>query len=316
LLLIDGASVLLPKAPALLIRGDREQLRLRRITRPDWASAVGRDRFGLWAELTVEDSSVGAVVHRLRWMPPGRFTMGSQKDEPGRFDREGPAHEVSIGDGFWLFETPCTQCLWQAVMGDNPSKFSDPLRPVEQVSWEDAQTFISRINEQRQGLNLSLPSEAQWEYACRAGTDTALYTGPIAIRGDADAPALDAIAWYGGNSADGFELDNGVDLSFHKQRAHKGKAGPRRVKGKAANAWGLYDMLGNVWEWVQDGWQDNYVDAPSDGSARGSGDKAARVVRGGSWLNEARNCRCATRYRYRPVGRSGDLGFRCARVQP
>ena len=316
LLLGADAETLLPKAPALLIRGDREQLQLRRITQPSWASAIGRDRFGLWAELGIDgiNGIQGQVIQRLRWIPPGRFTLGSPEDEPGRFSWEGPQQQVSIADGFWLFDTPCTQALWRAVMDANPSRFQDPLRPVETVSWADAQAFIQRINDRVEHLHLSLPSEARWEYACRAGTDTALYTGPIDIKGD--APALDPIAWYGGNSAHGFELDNGVDLSYLEQRAHTGKAGTRRVKAKAPNPWGLYDMLGNVWEWVEDGWHNGHEGAPNDGSARPPGSDADRVVRGGSWNFKARNCRCATRLRVQPGVRDSDLGFRCARVQP
>ena len=187
----------------------------------------------------------------MRWIPPGRFLMGSLEDEAGRYDWEGPQHEVTIARGFWLFDTPCTQALWQAVMdGDNPSRFQSPDRPVENVSWNDVQEFLTRINKKVSGLDLVLPSEAQWEYACRAGTTTALYTGEIEILGERNAPALDPITWYGGNSGVGFELDNGYDSGDwpKKQYDHK-RAGTRPVGLKAANPWGgLSDMLGNVWE--------------------------------------------------------------------
>ncbi|MBF0371645.1 MAG: formylglycine-generating enzyme family protein, partial [Magnetococcales bacterium] len=200
---------------------DWERLSFRRIIRPSWADAMGRDRHGLWGEFVV-----GEARQKLRWIPPGRFTMGSPEDEPGRFDREGPRHEVVIGQGYWLFDTPCTQALWQAVMGENPSKFQTPDRPVEQVSWDDVQEFINRINERVSGLELTLPSESQWEYACRAGSTTALYSGAIEILGERNAPALDPIAWYGGNSGVDFDLDNGWDSSdwSEKQYPHE-KAG-------------------------------------------------------------------------------------------
>src|SRR5512143_4332357 len=107
--------------------------------------------------------------------------MGSPETEPGRWNDEGPQHKVTISKGFWLFDTACTQALWQAVMGNNPSRFTSPDRPVEQVSWNDVQDFLARINERIPGLALDLPTEAQWEYACRAGTDTATYAGGLKI---------------------------------------------------------------------------------------------------------------------------------------
>jgi formylglycine-generating enzyme required for sulfatase activity len=185
---------------------------------PDWASEWGEDRFGVFVAFTLGD-----VNQRLRWIPPGRFLMGSPEEETRGLARgddaragleaEHPRHEVFITKGFWLFDTPCTQALWQAVMGDNPSRFRSPDRPVEQVSWDDVQIFLGRINERIPGLDLVLPTEAQWEHACRARTETALYTGDIEILGERNAPALDPIAWYGGNSGVDFELAEGYDSS-------------------------------------------------------------------------------------------------------
>ncbi|HCB15199.1 MAG TPA: Sulphatase-modifying factor protein, partial [Gammaproteobacteria bacterium] len=217
----------------------------------------------------------------------------------------------------WLFDTACTQALWEAVMEKNPSRFQSPTRPVEQVSWNDAQNFIKKINEQVPTLNLALPSEAQWEYACRAGTETAIYTGNLEILGECNAPVLDPIAWYSGNSGVDFELDNGYDSSSwpEKQYPHE-RTGTRPVKLKQANPWGLYDMLGNVWEWCQDHWHDHYESAPDDGSAWLSSDAgAARVLRGGSWSNGARHVRAAYRPHDRPADRSVNCGFRCIRVR-
>ena len=137
-----------------------------------WASAAGRDEYGLWAAFEVE-----GVGQRLRWIPPGRFWMGSPKDEPGRWKDEGPRHPATLGEGFWLAETPCTQALWQAVMGGNPSHFKGSQRPVEQVRWDDCHRFLDRLNQRFRHLDARLPTEAEWEYACRAGTATATWRG-------------------------------------------------------------------------------------------------------------------------------------------
>lgn len=278
---------------------------------PSWASATGTDRFGTWATL-----SIGAVTQRLRWIPPGRFVMGSPDDEPGRSAAEGPRCTVVLAEGFWLFDTPCTQALWQAVMGNNPSRFLAPSHPVEQVGFAEVGDFLARINRLIPGLDLVLPSEAAWEYACRAGTTTATHAGPIEIIGANDAPVLDPIAWYGGNSGVGFDLPEREDSSAWpaKQHAHE-RAGTRPVGLKAPNAWGLHDMLGNVWEWCADAWHPSHAGAPRDGSARQARDATAsafRVVRGGSWGGLARYARAACRAAADPADRDDYLGFRCA----
>jgi formylglycine-generating enzyme required for sulfatase activity len=313
------ASAPLPRAPVIHIRTDREQFTLGGIAKPDWARAIGRDRFGLWCEIAVETNQGEPVVQRLRWIPPGRFRMGSPPDEPGHHPVEGPQHLVSLGSGYWLFDTPCTQSLWEALMGDNPSAFRTPDRPVESVGWEEVKGFLDALNHRLGEADgrFQLPSEAQWEYACRAGTTTALYSGSIEILGDANAPALDPIAWYGGNSGVGFELANGLERTWLREMQYpEGRAGTHPVKGKRPNPWGLYDMLGNVWEWTQDVWVDSYEGAPSDGAARKRDDASAvRVVRGGSWSVNARHCRCAYRLKDDPDLRFNLLGFRCARTQ-
>ncbi|MBX2803507.1 MAG: formylglycine-generating enzyme family protein, partial [Myxococcales bacterium] len=124
---------------------------------------------------------------RLRRIPPGRYLRGSPQSEEGRFDNEGPQHSVTISRGFWLGEVPVTQALWEAVMGENPSHFEGPSRPVERVSWKDAQAFCARLGERVAGLLPRLPTEADWEYACRAGTTGARWSED-----------LDAIAWHVG----------------------------------------------------------------------------------------------------------------------
>lgn len=292
---------------------------------PAWASDWGRDGFGLWVEFKLPSPEVSnyydyffsptEVTQRLRWIPAGSFVMGSPESEAGRWKDEGPQHPVTLTEGFWLFDTPVTQALWQAVMVDNPCRFQSWCHPVEQVSWDDAKAFIGKINKILPGLDLALPSEAQWEYACRAGTPTAIYAGDLEILGERNAPLLDEIAWYGGNSGQDFELENGWD-SFgwaEKQYPHK-NAGSHPVGLKKPNPWGLYDMLGNVLEWCEDYWDDYYPEAAQT-DPTGPMDGGSRVCRGGSWLEIARNARAAYRGYSDPDYRVSYLGFRCARVQ-
>ena len=261
-----------PEGEGFRVSTDRDRLYVARITKPPWASEIGRDAYGLWTMLDVE-----GVRQRLRWIPPGRFWMGSPEDDREAFDREQPRHEVLLSRGFWLFDTPCTQALWQAVMGDNPSIFKGENRPVERVSWEDCQNFIARLDQRYAGLDLGLPTEAEWEYACRAGAETPRY-----------ADDLDAMAWYSRNS----------NRSTHD------------VGQKLANAWGLHDMLGNVYEWCHDDIRTYHRTAAVDpvGSLEAG---APRVFRGGCWVIPARRVRAACRVAGTPDARGGDLGFRC-----
>jgi formylglycine-generating enzyme required for sulfatase activity len=237
--------------------------------------------------------------------------MGSPEWEEGRSEDEGPRHEVVISQGYWLFDTPSAQALWEAVMGNNPSHFQDPERPVEQVSYEDVGGFLSKINQQVEGLGLTLPTEAQWEYACRAGTTTSTYAGDVEIVGHNNAPGLDAIAWYGGNSGHDFHLEQGWDSSGwpEKQYPHT-KAGTRKVGHKLPNSWGLYDILGNVWQWCLDG-RRNYTNERIIDPVGPMDAGADRVIRGGSWDSVARIVRAAHRFAYQPDFRDLYLGFRC-----
>jgi formylglycine-generating enzyme required for sulfatase activity len=269
---------------------------------PAWASEWGDDRYGPWCSFRIKD-----VRQRLRWIPPGRFLMGSPPGEPGRWDWEHSPRTERIADGFWLFDTPCTQALWEAVMGENPSYFRSSTRPVEQVSWNDCQRFVQKLNALLDGLALALPSEAQWEYACRAGTRTATYAGDLTIVAESNAPVLDGIAWYSGNCGVDFELDEGYDISDWREKQYdRAKGGTHPVGGKAPNGWGLYDMLGNVWEWCQD-------ESGDEGSAEGGRSRASarRVIRGGSWGGDARVVRAACRDASVPGNRVSNLGFRC-----
>ncbi|MDM8548385.1 formylglycine-generating enzyme family protein [Candidatus Venteria ishoeyi] len=276
---------------------------------PAWADAWGQDEYGGWVAFEFD-----GISQLLRWIPPGEFLMGSPESEQGRYDWE-IQHQVTLTQGFWLFDTPVTQALWQAVMGENPSRFQSPQRPVENVSWNDAQEFIKKLNDGLPGLELCLPSEAQWEHACRAGIKTATYAGDLKILGEGNAPLLDKIAWYGGNSGVDFELENGYDSSDWKEKQYEHKqAGTHPVALKQPNSLGLYDMLGNVWEWCEDYWSDSYL-AEAQTDPKGPADGDSRVIRGGSWFGGARGVRAACRNAGSPDYRDAYRGFRCARVQ-
>ena len=225
------------------------------------------------------------VALDLVWIPSGTFTMGSPLSEGG-YSNERPAHMVTISKGFWLGKTLVTQGQYQAVMGINPSDFTTvgADAPVDTVSWDDAMEFCRKLTEQERaagrlpkGYAYTLPTEAQWEYACRAGTTGALYGN------------LDDIAWYYGNSGD----------STHP------------VGQKQPNAFGLYDMIGSVWEWCSDWFDNDYSDANvTDPVGPDSG--ANRVVRGGWWGLTAVYCRSAFRSDYDPSIHFNFLGFRLA----
>jgi len=255
---------------------------------PAWAGGWGQDQYGVWVEINVEN-----ITQRMRWIAPGRFLMGSPDNEPERYDDEGPQHSVTLTQGYWLFDTPCTQALWQAVMGENPSIYKSPERPVEQVSWHDCREFIGKINELVPGLALSLPTEAQWEYACRAGTDT-----PFS---------------FGANiTTDQVNYDGNYPYAGGAKGKYRDETVP--VTEFSVNPWGLYQMHGNVWEWCLDGQRD-YKDQAEIDPVGPQDESADRVLRGGSWLSNARVVRSAYRYFYHPVNRLVSIGFRCLRVQ-
>ncbi|MGZ8160250.1 MAG: formylglycine-generating enzyme family protein [Methylobacter sp.] len=267
---------------------------------PPFASAWGDDAFGLWAEFRMEVSGGEPVVQNFRWIEPGTFRMGSPDDEPERADNEGPRHPVTISRGFWLADTACTQSLWQAVMDNNPSYFKDdPQQPVEQVSWHDVQEFLHRLQGLLPGCQVDLPTEAEWEYACRAGTQTPFSFGPQITPQQVN---------YNG----GFPYVGG------EPGEHRAKT--VAVKSLPANAWGLYEMHGNVCEWCKDGQRTYDEQAQTDpvGPMR-QGNEEPRSVHGGSWSSGARWARSANRFSSRsPGGKGSDLGFRfCLRsIEP
>ena len=260
---------------------------------PAWADVFGEDDCGIFAECSVKE-----VRFVWRWICPGKFRMGSPEDEPGRYDDEGPQHEVRLTRGFWLGETPVTQAQWQAVMDTNPSHFKGEQRPVEQVTWPESRDFATKLNALLLGLHAALPTEAQWEYACRADTQSAYHDGSPCTEPSGKDPALDKLGWFDKNS----------DGQTH---AVKEKEAP--------NAWGLHDMHGNVWEWCRDAWDEKaYAKRGKitlDPETKDDDESANRVVRGGSWLDLAQNCRAAFRFGWPPGPRVNLQGLRLAAGQ-
>ncbi len=226
------------------------------------------------------DRDVNSVGMAFISIPAGEFLMGSADGDAD----ERPVHRVRISHPFYLGTYTVTQGQWQAVMGSNPSRFTgDPQRPVEQVSWDDVQSFLQTLNAREGGTRYRLPTEAEWAYAARAGSTTAYSFGD-------DAAPLGQYAWYGDNAG---------------RTTHP-------VGQRQPNAWGLYDMHGHVWEWVQD-WYGAYPAAPAvDPQCPAAG--ADRVIRGGGWLNSARGCRSASRPKARPGYRAAYLGVRLLRT--
>ncbi|MBX9637828.1 MAG: formylglycine-generating enzyme family protein [Nitrosomonas sp.] len=274
----------MPAYPTLILHTGRQRMQFEGFIPPLWASAWGQDAFGFFADLLVHD-----IRQRFRWILPGSFLMGSPENEAERRTNE-TQHSVTLTRGFWLADTACTQALWQAVMNDNPSHFTDdPGLPVENVSWLDVQQFIERLNALFPDLQAKLPSEAQWEYACRAETQTPFSFGdnitPEQVNYDGNYP-------YAGGS----------------KGLYRGKTVP--VKSLPPNPWGLYEMHGNVWEWCADWYGDYPREAVIDPSGPGQGD--GRVERGGSWSNNAGYTRSAPRYGLELDFRFNSLGFRLA----
>jgi formylglycine-generating enzyme required for sulfatase activity len=247
-------------------------------------------------------------------IPGGTFQMGSLDDEPERSDAEGPQHEVMIPP-FCLGKYPVTQAEWRFVAGlpevnqaleADPSEFKGNLHPVEQVSWFDAVEFCDRLSVHTK-RQYRLPSEAEWEYACRAGTTTPFHFG---------ATITTDLANYDGTDAD--------DGSWSGSYGPGPKGEYRQTttpvdKFISPNAFGLCDMHGNVWEWCADHWHGDYEEAPTDGSAwldEGTETDASRMIRGGSWLNAPQTCRSAFRYNDYPRGPYYLIGFRVVCIAP
>jgi formylglycine-generating enzyme required for sulfatase activity len=277
----------------------------------------------------VIQSSQGSAESRQELLAPdvnlemvlirgGTFTMGSPETEAGRtwyqvwdpsldgFNIEGPQHEVNVSD-FWLGKYPVTQAQWRTVaalppidkkLNPEPADFKGDARPIEQVSWNDATEFCKRLSQYTQ-RQYRLPTEAEWEYACRAGTTTPFSFGPTitpALANYAPTEGEHNGHRWSGNYGEG-------PIGEYRQQTTEVGIFP-------ANAFGLYDMHGNVWEWCLDRWHKTYEAAPRDGSAWLSPDADKRILRGGSWFFFPALCRSAFRNRRAPETRLNRIGFR------
>ena len=274
-------------------------------------SGQTRVRIILEPELSAGDLRVFDGMQFV-WIPVGEFVMGSESEHAD--DDEQPLTRVRISNGYWLGKYEVTQEQWQEVVGSNPSDLSNCGSdcPVENVSWDDVQEFIGRLNEQARTRKYRLPTEAEWEYAARAGTRGDTPTGNLRILGEHNAPQLDGLAWYGGNS--GVSYEGGYDCSDWAGRQYSmTRCGTHPVGRKSPNGWGLHDMLGNVWEWVADRYGDYPGGLVTDPTGSSTG--LDRVLRGGSWFNDASSCRASQRLYDSPSVRIGALGFRLARTK-
>ena len=238
------------------------------------------------AGLTDYTNSLGVT---FKLIPAGTFMMGSPTSELFRGNNEGPQHQVTISKSFYMQTTEVTQGQWKAVMGNNPSYFSScgDNCPVEQLSWNDCQDFIAKMNQRGEGI-YSLPTEAQWEYAARAGSVTAFANGGNTEVSCGYDPNLVVMGWYCYNSNDITHL----------------------VAQKNANNWGLYDMHGNIWEWCQDWYGDYPSGSVIDPAGPSSG--SDRILRGGGFCYNASGCRSADRDPRGPALRDRSFGFRLA----
>ncbi len=294
----DGGSTY--NVPVTLLEGDH------RAVRPGTGKRIAWNAWNDWPDQFTTRGRVRLIVNdtknavvpppflaprpNLIWIPPGTFTLGSPATESDRFDWEGPQTRVYLSKGFYMGKYEVTQREYQDVIGSNPSYFQGDLSlPVEQVSWNDAVAYCNGLtaNEANAGklpagYVYRLPTEAEWEYACRAGTTTRFSYGDDPGYGE-----LGRYAWFTVNSGG---------------RTHV-------VGGLLANPWGLHDMHGNVWEWCQDWWSGNYPGgALTDPAGAASG--SLRVLRGGYWVNDGRYCRSAFRDYVTPDYRINFIGFR------
>ncbi len=250
---------------------------------PPWASSWGEDSQGLWLTISLQ-----GIRLLFRWIRPSTFLMGAPQEESDGYFLPGKEsqHEVTLSAGFWLAETAVPQVLWQAVMKSNPSGFGGPQHPVERVSWLDAQQFLRRLNNLIPNLRARLPTEAEWEYACRAGS-----SGPFSF-GEEITPEQ-------------------VNYNAAEEEGRHCRRRTVAVRSLPANPWGLYEMHGNLWEWGHDSWQDDLGTEPvADPQGAAAGE--LRVVKGGSWACAAGYVRSATRDRHYADYSGGSIGFRLA----
>jgi len=233
----------------------------------------------------MSDTTINTIGMELVLIPSGSFRMGGDKKHEQAEDHENPRHVVKISKAFFMGKYAVTQKQWSEIKPNNPSEFISDARPVERVSWNDVQDFIQKLNMKEETDRYRLPTEAEWEYAARAGSESAYSFGP-------DTHMLSQYAWYRKNSG--------------------GKTHP--VGQLNPNAWGLYDMHGNVHEWCQDWFDRNYYSHSPANDPSGPSTGLAKALRGGDWGSQDWYCRCASRSLSSPDRRSNRLGFRLIRV--
>ena len=270
--------------------------------------AVGVGAWFVWREATgPEEISLdlgNGVTMRLVLIPDGKFMMGSPDSEPDRNENEGPQHEVTISKPFYMGVHEVTQEQYRQVMGTNPSAFKGATNPVETVSWDDAMAFCRKLSE-KTGRKVTLPTEARWEYACRAGTATVFHTGDDLRPGQANADLSPSNPGTWERVTDWVRKLLGT-------KAKAASRGPMPVGSSTPNAFGLYDMHGNVWEWCADRYGENYYANSPPADPQGPTGGGVRVLRGGCWHNYPRDCRSGTRNCAAPDARNDVIGFRVA----
>ena len=268
-----------------------------------WYFTAGRSRGPVKVDMALDLG--GGVALKLVLIPAGKFMMGSPAGEPGRGGEEGPRHEVTITRPFYMGSYSVTQGQYERVMGSNPSYYKGVTNPVEMVSWDDAVEFCKKLS-RKTGKKVRLPTEAEWEYACRAGTTSAFNTGDTLNPGQADCN------FSVSSPNPGYLAKFMAWLRSFLPAGEQAKGGPKPVGSFGPNAWGLYDMHGNVWQWCADRYgEDYYANSPASDPA-GPETGAGRVQRGGGWNNLPANCRSAVRNRSAPDYRFNGRGFRVA----
>jgi len=231
------------------------------------------------------DTKINSIGMEFVLIPSGSFRMGGDKKLEQAEDHEIPRHIVKFSRAFFIGKYEVTQAQWSEMMDNNPSEFKEGMRPVERVSWNDAQIFLQKLNTKEEANNYRLPTEAEWEYAARAGSEDSYTFG-------SDVSILNQYAWYRNNSG--------------------GETHP--VGQLKSSAWGLYDMHGNVHEWCQDWFDRKYYSQSPSNSPLGPSSGLAKTLRGGDWGSEDWYCRCASRSLSSPDRRSNRLGLRLIRL--